>query len=169
MFLCDLALLGPDKVAVTHDFFAVDVEAIDPVWPREDEPGDEIVGTAELEPVRPPNGQVRTFAGRELPDVVAAEHCRAASRAEPQGLARSHSFRPATGARDEQRLLDLHEEIAALVRGRPVYAEPDSHLRFEQVAHACDAGSQSHVRGGTVRDPHALSAEGCDVIVREVH
>jgi hypothetical protein len=72
MFLCDRALIGPDKVAVTHDFFAVDVEAIDPVRPREDEPGDEIVRTAELEPVRPPNGYVCALAGRKLPDVVSA-------------------------------------------------------------------------------------------------
>ena len=83
MFLCDLAFIGPDKVTVTHDLLAADVEAIDPMWPGEDEPGDEIVGAAELEPVRPPNGQVRALAGRELPDVVAAEHGCATSSAEP--------------------------------------------------------------------------------------
>jgi hypothetical protein len=50
---------------------------------------DEIVGTAELEPVRLPNGQVGALAGRELPDVVAAEHGCAATCAEPQGLTRT--------------------------------------------------------------------------------
>jgi hypothetical protein len=40
MFLCDLALIGPCEVPVTDDLLAVDVEAIDPVWSREHQPGD---------------------------------------------------------------------------------------------------------------------------------
>jgi hypothetical protein len=63
MFLCDLALVGPHKMAVADDLLAADVETLDSVGAREDEPGDEIVGTAELEPVRPPDGYVRALAG----------------------------------------------------------------------------------------------------------
>ena len=40
--------------------------------------------------------------------------------------------RPAARAGDEQRLLDLEEQVAALVRRRAVDAEPDAHARVEQ-------------------------------------
>jgi hypothetical protein len=48
MFLRYLTLIGPDELAVADDFLAADVETIDSVGPREDEPGNEVVGTAEL-------------------------------------------------------------------------------------------------------------------------
>src|SRR6266516_3185723 len=116
MFLCNLALVGPDEVAVANDLLASDVETIDSLRSREDEPGDEIVGTTELEPVGAPDREVGSLPGRELTDVVASEHRRAASRAQPQRVARSQCSRPAARPRDEQRLLDLEEEVAPLVR-----------------------------------------------------
>src|SRR5438034_829527 len=131
MFLCDFALVRPDEVAVADDLLAADVETIDSVGSREDEPGDGIVGSAELEAVCPPDGYIRPPAGRELADVIAAEHRCAAAGAEPQGLSGSHCLGPATCARDQEGLLDLEEEVAALVRGRPVDTEPDPHGCFE--------------------------------------
>src|SRR5439155_10975672 len=151
MFICDLAVIGTDEVAVADDLLAPDVEAIHSVGSREDEPGDEIVGATELQAIRPPDGDVCAFARRKLADVVAPEHRCAAPRPEPHGLARIHCLRPATGARHEQGLLDLEEEIAAFVRGRPVDTKPDTYLRIEQLAHACDPRSKSHVGSGTVR------------------
>ena len=58
---------------------------------REDEAGDRVVGAAQLEPVGAPDGDVGALARLERADVVAAEHPRAAARAEPQRLARPSS------------------------------------------------------------------------------
>ena len=63
MFLRDLTLVGPDEVAVTNDLLAADVQTIDSVRPREDESGDEIVGTAELEPVGAPDREIGALPG----------------------------------------------------------------------------------------------------------
>src|SRR6266516_6919062 len=169
MFLRDLALISPCKVAVTDDLFAVDVEAIHSVGSRQDEPSDEIVRAAELEAIRPPDGDVCALAWRELADVIATKYRRAAPCAEPQGLADIHCLRAATGARDEQGLLDLDEEVAALVRGRPVDTESDPYICIEQLAHPRDSRPESHVGGGAMRDAHALRTERLDVVVREMH
>src|SRR6266516_3552072 len=126
MFLCDLGFIGTDEMPVADDLLAADVETIDPMRAREDEPGDGIVGTAELEPVGAPDRDVGALAGRELADVVASEHRRPTTRAEPQGLPRVQRLRAAAGTRDEQRLLHLQEEIAAFVRGGAVDSQPDS-------------------------------------------
>jgi hypothetical protein len=48
MFLCDLAFIGMDEMAVPDDLLAADVETIDSMRPREDEAGDGIFGTAQL-------------------------------------------------------------------------------------------------------------------------
>src|SRR5882762_9298247 len=141
MFLRDLMLVGPDDVSVADDLLAADVQAIDSVRPREDEPGDEILGSAELEPVSAPDREVGSLSRRELADVVAAEHRRAASRAKSQRLAGSQCFRPAARTRDEQRLLDLEEEVAPLVGGRAVDAEADARAGVEKVADASDPGA----------------------------
>ena len=58
-------------------------------------------------------------------------------------------------ARDEQRLLDLEEEVAPLVRGRAVDAETDAHARVEQRPHGGDAGAEPQVRRRAVRDAGA--------------
>ena len=47
----DLGLVGTHQRAPADDVLAADDEPLDPVWPREDEPGDEILGASELEPV----------------------------------------------------------------------------------------------------------------------
>jgi len=87
MFLRDLGLVGPHEMALADDFLAADVETIDSVGPREDEPGDEIVGAAELQAVRPPDGEVGALSRRELADIVAAEHRqRVAGRLAERGL-----------------------------------------------------------------------------------
>src|SRR5581483_1171330 len=122
----DLLLVGANQAAAADDLLATDVQPVDPVRRRQDEPGDRVrLRAPELEAVRPPDGDVRALPRRQLPDVVAAEHGCAAARPEPERLAHSHRGRAAAAAGDEQRLLDLEEEIAALVRGRAVDAEPD--------------------------------------------
>jgi hypothetical protein len=55
MFPRDLGFIGQNEVAVSYDLLAADIETIDSMGPREDEPGYEIVGAAELEPVGTPH------------------------------------------------------------------------------------------------------------------
>ena len=75
---------------------------------------------------RSPDRQVGLLARLQRADVVAAQDGRPAARAEPERLAGRHRRRAAAPARDEQRLLHLEEEIAALVRRGPVDAEADA-------------------------------------------
>ena len=78
-----------------------DVEPVDPVRRREDEPGDRVgLGAAELEPVRPPDGDVGPLPRRELSRCRRGRAPRAAARPEPQRLAHGHRPRPAAAARD---------------------------------------------------------------------
>ena len=44
----DLGLIGSDECSATHDVFASDDEAIDPMGRGEDEAGNEIVGSPKL-------------------------------------------------------------------------------------------------------------------------
>ena len=143
-------------------------QAVDPVRGREDERGDEILGAAELEPVDPPDREVGALARLERADVVSAEHGGAAAGAERERVADGHRLRPAAAAGDEQRLLDLEEEVAALVRGGAVDAEPDAHVRVEELAHRRDPGAEPQVRGRAVRDADAGRAEAPDLVVAQV-
>src|SRR5207302_810979 len=90
--------------------------------------GDELV-LPELDADRAPDRAVRALAGGRLADVVPAEDGCAAARAEPQGVACGERLRAVARARNEQGLLDLEEEVAALVRRRAVDAEADAHAR----------------------------------------
>src|SRR5205814_10045762 len=78
-------------------------------------------------------------------------------------------LRAAAGAGDEQRLLDLEEEVAALVGRRAVDAEPDADAGVEELAQRRHAGAESHVRARAVRDADVLPAELRHVGRREVH
>src|SRR4029077_19564012 len=60
------------------------------------------------------------------------------------------------------------EEIAALVRGRAVDSEPDSHARVEQLAHGCDTGAESQVRGRAVCDSDAVRTETLHLGLRDI-
>ena len=153
----DLLLVGAHEPAVADDLLAADVEPVDAVRRREDEARDGVGGAGELEPVGAPDGDVGALARLERADVVSAEHRGAAARAEPQRVPHGQRRRAAAPARDEQRLLDLEEQVAALVRRRAVDAEPDAHAGVEQVAHRCDAGAEPQVRRRAVRDAGAAS------------
>ena len=111
---------------------AADDQPVDAMRPADDQVADEILGAAELEPVRAPDGEVGALARRERADVVAAQHLGAAARREAQRVARGQRRRAAAAARDEQRVLHVDEEVAALVRGAAVDAEPDAHAGVEQ-------------------------------------
>jgi hypothetical protein len=121
---------------------------------------------AELEPVRAPDGEVGALARLERADVVAAEHGGAAAGAEPERVACRHRRGPPAAARDEQRLLHLEREVAALVRRAAVDAEADADARVEQLAHGRDAGAEPEVRGRAVRDADARCARTRDVASR---
>jgi hypothetical protein len=149
----DLRLVGSDERSAAHDVVATDDEAIDPVWRREDEARNEILGSSELKAVGSPDGEVRTLAGLEGADVVATQHGCTASRPEAEGLAHGHRPGPATTARDEERLLHLGEQVAALVRRRSVDAEPDPDPGVEILTNRRDARSHSEVRRRAVGDP----------------
>ena len=156
------------RCAVADDRLAADDEPVDAVRAGEDDSGHGVVGAAELEAVGAPDGEVGALARLERADVVTAEHGRAAARAEPDRVARRHRRAAAAAARDEQRLLDLEEEVAALVRGGAVDAEADADARVEHVAHRRDAGAEPQVRGRAVGDARAGAREPRDVALREV-
>ncbi len=59
----DLALVGAHERPVANDLVAADDQPVDAMRPREDEPGDRVGGPAELETVRPPDGEVGALAG----------------------------------------------------------------------------------------------------------
>ena len=169
MFLRELPFVCTNEVAVVDDFLSADEEAIDPMWACEDEPRDQIVGATELQAVGSPDGDVRPFTDGQLANVGTAKHGGAPACPEPERLAGAERLRTAARAGDEQCLLDLEEEVAALVRGRAVDAEPDPDVRVDQIAHARDARAEPHVRRRTVRDPDVVRAELRNVIVRQVH
>ena len=135
----------------------------------EDQPGHRVGGAAELEPVRRPDGEVGALARRDRADVVACQHLGAAARSQPDRLPCSHRLRPAAPARDEQRLLDVVEEVAALVRRRPVDAEPDAHARLQHRLHRRNARAEPQVRRGAVRDAGAGRREAADLGIGQVH
>src|SRR5262249_29963524 len=97
----DLVLVGAREPSVAHDFLAADVEPVDSVRAGEHEPCDWIVGPAELERVRRPDGEVGALPGHELSDVVASEHGGAAGRAESKRIACGQRLRAAAHTRDE--------------------------------------------------------------------
>jgi hypothetical protein len=98
----DLDLVGPDEVAVADDLFSRDAEAIDAVRRGQDEAGERVgLGPAELEAVRPPDGDVCPLARRQLSDVVAAERFCAPARPQPQRVPHRHRRQPPAPAGDE--------------------------------------------------------------------
>ena len=96
----DLVHVGADEAPLPHDLLAADVEAVDAVRRRQHEPGDRVLGAAELEAVGAPDRDVRALAGLERADVVASEDGRTAPGRQAQGLARRHR---APGRRDRAR------------------------------------------------------------------
>jgi hypothetical protein len=76
--------------------------------------------------------------------------------------------RAVASARHEQRLLDLEEQVATLVRRRAVDAEADATAGVEQRPYGSDAGAEPQVRRRAVRDAGAGRRELADVAVVEV-
>src|SRR5439155_7161535 len=168
MLAGDLLLVSPDEGASAHDVFAPDEEPVDAVRRREDEAGDWIVRTAELETVGSPDREIGALPRLQRAEVVPAEDGCAASRPEPQRLARGQRRRAAATTGDEQRLLHLEEQVAALVRGGAVDAEADADTGVEQVTRPGDPGAEAKVRGRAVRDPDLGPRERGHVRVGEV-
>ena len=116
---------------------------------------------------RPPSSSPsvrQTATSARLPGSSEPMSSRPSTAAPPRVPSRSASRdrqrrRAAAPARDEQRLLDLEEQVAALVRRRAVDAEPDAHARVDQVAHGRDAGPEPQVRRRAVRDAGAAAAK----------
>ena len=133
--------------------------------PAKTRPATGSAAPAELEAVHAPDREVGTLPRLEAADVGAAEGARAASRREPQGLARGHRAGPAAAAGDEERLLHLEEQVAPLVRRRPVDPEPDVDPGVDELAHRRDARAEPEVRGGAVRDPDAVRPEPLDLLL----
>jgi hypothetical protein len=164
----DLVLVAVNDPSLADDFLPADVEPVGAVRRREDERGDGIVGPSELERVCPPDGEVGTAAGLERAEVVSAENLRAAAGREPERLPRRHRLRTASRPRHEERLPGLVEQVAALVRGRSVDADPDPDPLVEELAHRCNPGSQPHVGAGAVGDTGACLAHPADVRVAQM-
>ena len=163
-----LVFVGVDEAAVRDDLLAADEEPGDAVWAREHQAGDRVLGPAELEPVRPPDGEIRLLAGLDRADVVAREHLSAAAGAQPRRLARGQRLRAAAAAGDQQRLLDLESEVAPLVRGRSVDAESDRDACVHELPHRSDACTEPQVRRRAVSDAGAGRGKPADLVVRQV-
>ena len=58
----DLVLVGTGEGSVVDDELAADVEPLDPMRGREDEPVDRIRSAAELEPVQRPDSEIRALS-----------------------------------------------------------------------------------------------------------
>ena len=165
----DLGLVGPDERTAAHHVLAADDQPLDPMRGREHETGDQVVGASELQPAGTPDRKVGLLAWLERADVVATQHRGSPARRESQCFAGSECIRPAAPARNEQRLLDLEEEVAALVRGRAVDSETYAGVRIDELAHGGDTGTEAEIRRRAVRDARAGSAEALDVLVGEMH
>src|SRR5258708_24093802 len=138
MGLRDLGLVRPDERAAAYDVLTTDDQLRDAMRPREHERGDEILRAAELQAVRAPDREVGALAWDERADVVAAQHGGSAARPEPERFSRGHCARPATATGYEERLLDLQEEVAALVGRRAVDAETDADAGVHEILHPRD-------------------------------
>jgi hypothetical protein len=135
--------VGVHESPAPHDVLALDDEPLDPVGRREDEAGNRVRRASELEPTRAPDGEVGPLPRLERPEVVPPQDCRAAARSESQCLAGRQRRGPASSARDQERLLHLEQEVAALVRRRAVDAEPDPNARIEVLPHRGDARAEA--------------------------
>ena len=164
----DLRLIGANERATAHDVDSADDEPVDAVRAGEDESGERVDGAAELEPIGRPDREVGLLAGLECADVVPPEHGRAAPRPEPKRLARGHRLPAAAPAGHEERLLDLHEQVAPLVRRGAVHAQPDANAGIDERSYRRDAGTQAQVRGRAVRDARTRFREASDLAVGEV-
>src|SRR5262249_25293399 len=107
MLAGDLLLVGPHERASADDVLTADEQAVDAMRAAQHKVRDEVVGAAELEPVRAPDRQTGAAPRLEGAQVVAPEYRRTAARPESERLARRHRGAPVAAARDEQRLLDL--------------------------------------------------------------
>src|SRR5207249_2647340 len=106
---------------------------------------------------------VGPLARFERADVVPPQHCGAATGGEPESFARGHRGAAAAAPGDEQGLLDLVEEVAALVRRGAVGAEADPNARVEQLPHGRDARAEPEVGRRAVRDADTVRAEALDL------
>ena len=159
MGLRDLRLVRADECAAADDVLATDHEPVDAMWAGKDERGDEILGAAELEAVCSPDGEVGALPRRERADVGATQHRCSATGAEPQRLARGHRVRATAASRHKERLLDLQEQIAPLVRRRAVDAETDAHARVDEILDRRDTRPEAQIRGWAMRDARARCGE----------
>ena len=159
MLAGDVVLVRVDETAVAHDVAPADDEPVDAVRQAQHPAGDRILRACELEAVESPDGEVGSTARLERADVVAAEDLGASTRREAERVAGGQRLGTAAAARDQQRLLHLEAEVAALVRRRAVHAEPDAHTRVEHLANRRHARAQPQVRRRAVRDTHAVLAE----------
>ena len=100
--------------------------------------------------------------------VLAAEAAGAVDRAEGERLAGGQRLRAALEARHEQRLAQLAAELAGLVGGGAVDAEPDRRAGRGERGHRRDAGAEPGVGGRAVRDAGAGLAEAADLALVEV-
>jgi hypothetical protein len=112
----DLLLICTHEATVPDDLLAADVEPVDPVRSGKDKPRDQVPGPCHFQRVSSPHRDVCPLARLERAEIVPSENGSAAFRTEPQSVARRHRRGAAADARDEQRLLDLEEQVAALVR-----------------------------------------------------
>jgi hypothetical protein len=163
----DLLLLGVDKPPVSNDVRAPHDQPVDSMRAGEHEACDGILRARELEAVGSPDRQVGALAGLERPDVVSPQHSGPPARREPKRLSRAHRAATAARAGDEQRLLHLEEEVAALIRRRAVDAEPEPDARVEQLAHRRDPGAEPQVGGRAMGDADTLRPEELDFRVGE--
>ena len=126
---------------------------------RKDESGDRVRGPGQLEHVGAPDREIGGTPRLERAEVGAAEHAGAAASPEPEGVAGGQRGRAVAAARDQQRLLDVEEQIASLVRCRAVDAEAEYAAARTGLAELALSGC------GTVFDHHYVFPRGEDGLI----
>ena len=66
----DLVLVGPGERPIADDLLAAHVQPVDAMRRRENEPGDRIGGSSELEPIRPPDGEIGSLEPGKRADLA---------------------------------------------------------------------------------------------------
>ena len=160
---------GP-QLAVADDELAADEQRVDGARGAERERRHGIGDAGEAQLAEIPERDVRQRADAEVPElVVAAQAAGAVARGQLERLARGQRRGAAGDAREHERRAQLVDQLAALVRGGAVDAEPDGRARGEQRRDGRDARAQPAVGGRAVRDAGAGRAHPLRLAAVEVH
>ena len=114
------------------------------------------------------NRKVGALTHLERTEVGPAQKVGTAARAEGNGVERGHRARTVAHASQHERLTELAEHVAGVVGRAAVHT--DGHLGSGalEIADPADAGAESHVGVGTMRDADATLAQPFHLCIRKM-